>query len=306
MRSYLRSIADEAWIIDVSPERHQPPVNTRLFQGVQQPLYIAVVARYGRVNDSAPARIRYRAVAGTREEKLQALDDLRLSDPGWQDCMEGDEDPFTPAGASDWPRYPSLGDLFPWQSPGVKANRTWVIAPDPEVLQRRWEILVGSSPDQRDTLLKTTRDRTAESVVPPVPGYLQPLSTLHDETNRHPRIVPYAYRSFDRQCLILDTRVIDFARPDLWSVDGPRQVFISEPHTNVIDDGPALTFTATVPDMHCFQGHHGGRVLPLYRDVAGTIPNIAPNLLEYLQQVLSREVNAEDLVAYIAAVWTIL
>ena len=302
MRSYLRRIADEAWIIEVSPERHQPPVPTRLFQGVQQPLCIAVVARYGRGNASASARVHYRAVAGTREEKLRALDDLRLDDPGWQDCMEGDEDAFTPAGASDWPRYPSLSDLFPWQSPGVKANRTWVIAPDPEVLQRRWEILVDSSPDQRDALLKITRDRTAESVVVPVHGHPQPLRPLRTETNRQPRIVPYAYRSFDRQYLILDTRVIDFSRPDLWIVDGPRQVFINEPHTNVVDDGPALTFTATVPDMHCFQGHHGGRVLPLYRDAAGTIPNVAPHLLEYLHQALSREVNAEDFIAYIAAV----
>jgi predicted helicase len=113
--------------------------------------------------------------------------------------------------------------------------------------------------------------------------------------------VPYAYRSFDRQYLILDTRVIDFPRPGLWSTEGPSQVFISEPHTNVIDDGPALTFTCTVPDMHCFQGHHGGRVLPLYRDAAGTTPNIAPGLLHYLQQALAREVVAEDLLAYIAA-----
>jgi hypothetical protein len=79
-------------------------------------------------------------------------------------------------------------------------------------------------------------------------------------------------------------------------------VFISEPHTNVIDDGPGLTFTATVPDMHCFQGHHGGRVLPLYRDAAGTIPNIAPGLLKHLRRSLTRELNAEDLLAYIAAV----
>ena len=302
MRSYIRRVADEAWIIDVSPERHQPPVSTRLFPGVQQPLCIAVVARYARDNVDTPARIHYRAVTGTREEKLRALDNLRLGDPSWQDGMVGDKDPFTPVGASHWPRYPSLGDIFPWHSPGVKANRTWVIAPDPEVLQRRWEILTSSSPDQRDTLLKTTRDRTAESVVMPISGHSQPSRPLSAETNRHPRIVPYAYRSFDRQYLILDTRVIDFARPDLWSVDGSRQVFITEPHTNVIDDGPALTFSATVPDMHCFQGHHGGRVLPLYRDAAGMVPNIAPGLLEHLHQVLGREVDAEGLVAYIAAV----
>jgi hypothetical protein len=302
MRAYLRRVADEAWIIDVSPERHQSPVPTRIFRGVQQPLCIAVFARYGPGNASDPARVHYRAMAGTREGKLQMLDHLNLHDPAWQACPSGDEDPFTPAGGTDWPRYPSLGDIFPWQSPGVKANRTWVISPDPDVLQQRWEFLIGSSPDQRDTLLKTTRDRTADSTIAPAPGHPQTSGTLRQEANRYPRIVPLAYRSFDRQYLLLDTRVIDFPRTDLWNVEGPRQVFTTEPHTNVIDDGPALTFTATVPDMDCFQGHHGGRVLPLYRDPTGTIPNVAPGLLDHLQRSLARSVTAEDLLAYVAAV----
>lgn len=302
MRSYLRRVADEAWIIDVSPERHQPPVPTRIFPGVQQPLCIAVFARYERDNASAPARVHYRAVAGAFEEKLSALDRLRLHDPAWQDGLDGDEDALMPTAGTDWSCYPSLGDIFPWHSPGVKANRTWVIAPDPDVLLRRWEILAGSSARQRDTLLKTTRDRTADSVVRPIPGRSQMRRPLRTEVSQRPHIVPYAYRSFDRQYLILDTRVIDFPRADLWNAEGSRQVFISEPHTNVIDDGPGLTFTATVPDMHCFQGHHGGRVLPLYRDAAGTIPNIAHGLLKYLQQALAREVDAEDLLAYTAAI----
>ena len=256
----------------------------------------------GRGNTSVPARVHYRAVSGTRDEKLEALDHLCSDDAGWQECLNGTLDPFAPPGASGWPDYPPLSDLLPWQSPGVKANRTWVIAPDPEVLQRRWERLIGSKPDERDALLKVTRDRTSERVVGPVPGYPQPLRPLCAETSESPQIVPYAFRSFDRQYLILDTRVIDRVRPDLWSVSSPEQVFISEPHTNVIDHGPALTFSATVPDMHYFQGHHGGRVLPLYRDAAGTSSNVAPGLLEHLRRALSREVSAEDLVAYIAAI----
>jgi hypothetical protein len=231
MRSYLRSVADEAWIIDVSPERHQPPASTRIFPGVQQPLCIAVFARYGRNNSSVPAQVHYRALAGTREEKLSMLDHLLLHDPSWQDGLDGDEDSFMPAGDANWPRYPSLGDIFPWHSPGVKANRTWVIAPDPDILLQRWEILIGSNPSQRNSLLKTTDDRTADSVVVPIPRRRQSPRTLRAEVSRQPNILPYAYRSFDRQYLILDTRVIDRPRPDLWIVEGPRQIFISEPHT---------------------------------------------------------------------------
>jgi hypothetical protein len=301
MRSYMRHVADETWIIDVSPERHQPPVPTRIFPTVQQPLCIAVLARRG-ARTCAPARVYYRAVTGTREEKLRVLDHLRLDDPAWQECQGHDEEAFIPATGTAWSRYPSLGDIFPWQSPGVKANRTWVIAPDPDVLKHRWEYLINSNPDQRDTLLKATDDRTADSIGPPIPGHPQPRRTLRTEKSRHLRIVPYAYRSFDRQYLILDTRVIDRPRPDLWAADGPRQIFISEPYTNVIDDGPALTVSAAVPDSDCFQGHHAGRVLPLYRDPAATTPNIAPRLLDFLRQSLAREVDADELLAYIAAV----
>lgn len=303
MRAYLRSAADEAWIIDVSPERHQPPVGSRLFPGVQQPLCIAIFARYGKGNTNVPARIHYLSIPGTGEEKLRVLHNLDVYDRGWQDVPTGDEEAFMPVGDADWLRHPALGDIFPWQSPGVKANRTWVIAPDPGVLQRRWEILVDSSPNQRDALLKVTRDRDIDSIVAPIPGRGPPSSpSLRNETDRHPLIVPYSYRSFDRQYIIRDARIIDTPRPSLWRIEGRRQVFINEPHTNVIDDGPGLTFSATVPDMHYFQGHHGGRTLPLYRDKAGTIPNIAPGLIEYLERTLSCKLNAEDLLAYVAAV----
>src|SRR5690606_36746042 len=37
MRARLRRDADEIWVIDCSPEGHQPAVSTRIFQGVQQP-----------------------------------------------------------------------------------------------------------------------------------------------------------------------------------------------------------------------------------------------------------------------------
>ena len=35
----------EIWVIDCSPEGHQPDVPTRIFQGVQQPVCIVLAAR---------------------------------------------------------------------------------------------------------------------------------------------------------------------------------------------------------------------------------------------------------------------
>ena len=45
MRDYLRRTCSEIWVIDCSPEGHQPEVTTRIFQGVQQPVCIVLAAR---------------------------------------------------------------------------------------------------------------------------------------------------------------------------------------------------------------------------------------------------------------------
>lgn len=302
MRAYLRHVADEAWIINVSPEGFQPPVRTRIFPKVQQPLCIAVFARYGASGTGIPARVHYRAVTGTPEEKLHTIQDLRLGDSGWQLCPAGWKDAFLPTAHAGWLQYPALSDMLTWQAPGLKAKRTWVIAPSADVLKLRWAVLVNSPPEDRDLLMKTSRDRNADSLPPPIPGQPRPSRPLRREDSSDAQIVSYAYRSFDRQYLILDPRVVDFPSPDLWRAAGPHQVFTSEQHTHPLKDGPGLTFAAYVPDMDHFQGHNGGRVLPLYRDATKTHASISQLLLDYLTQVLAHSVNPEDVLAYIAAV----
>src|SRR5665213_2010803 len=45
MRSDLRRDAEEIWVIDCSPEGHQPPISTRVFEGVLKPVCIVMAAR---------------------------------------------------------------------------------------------------------------------------------------------------------------------------------------------------------------------------------------------------------------------
>jgi hypothetical protein len=45
MRDYLRRTCDDIWVIDCSPEGHQPEVAPRIFQGVQQPVCIVIASR---------------------------------------------------------------------------------------------------------------------------------------------------------------------------------------------------------------------------------------------------------------------
>jgi predicted helicase len=45
MRADLRRETDEIWVVDCSPEGHQPPVGSRVFQAVQQPVCIVLAVR---------------------------------------------------------------------------------------------------------------------------------------------------------------------------------------------------------------------------------------------------------------------
>lgn len=302
MRRYLRQAADEGWIISLTPEGYRPPGRTRIFPTVQHRICIAIFARCGDPQLGTAARVRFREVHGSSAEKLAALttDSISPEGEGWEECPEDWESPFTPK-SRQWLSHPGLDDLMPWQHSGIKANRAWPYAPDRGILQERWIRLIATPGPQKNVLLKTSRERDASSrpggdcVIPgePVPLRLQGPSA--------PRIEPVAFRSLDRQFLILDRRVVDYPRPELWSVAGPGQVFATTSHDKQIVSGPALTFTTWVPEMHHFD-NRGGKVIPLYRDPGSLTPNTAPGLTSYLTACLGVPVTPEDLLAYIAAV----
>ncbi|GAA1092873.1 hypothetical protein GCM10009577_13500 [Streptomyces javensis] len=305
MREYLRRNCDEGWIIDLTPEGHQPPVATRPFPGVQQPLCIGIFARYGARCADDPAPVHYLAVQGLRDQKFQRLESVTLDDAEWRDCVPQWQERFLPEPGEDWARYPKLGDLMPWQAPGVKPNRTWVYAPDRNTLRRRWRRLVNAPEADKAALFKETDSSNLRKCPAPLPGYPNPGRPFGQETGVCPEPVSVAYRAFDRQWIIPDSRLHHRPSPPLWQVAGPAQLYVTEQHAHHFTDGPGITFTAEIPDMDHTNGR-GGRVLPLYRDASGTMPNLAPGLLRLIDErlILSGESSrtAEDMLAYIAAV----
>jgi hypothetical protein len=301
MREYLRRTADEGWIIDLSPEKFRPEEKTRVFRGVQHKLCIAVFARYGREDPGVPARIRYVAVTGSRKDKFRRLAALGINDPGWSDCGQQAHDLLNPAAGADWQQFPALGDLMPWSHTGITPNRNWVHAPTRDILQQRWTRLIRAAPDEKAALLKTTRDRDISTVPPPLPGSSRAVTSIASETSTAANTERVALRSFDRQYVIYDARVLDFARRPLWHVRGGRQVYVTEQHAHPIEGGPGLTFASIVPGVDHFNGR-GGRVLPLYRDPSGQTPNIAPGLTQAVARGLDTSVTAEDILAYVAGV----
>jgi hypothetical protein len=310
MRDYLRRTCDDIWVIDCSPEGHQPGVNTRIFQGVQQPVCIVLASRSSASSADTPAAVHFRALpAGHRSEKFTALTKVTLDDTAWIDCPSDWRAPFLPASTGAWTTYPTVDDFFIYNGSGVQPKRTWVIAPDAESLRRRWSRLIEAPWENKEELFHPTlrdgkpADRHIRSMLREgLPGFITSPTPLIEETDPCPPPVRYGFRSFNRQWIIPDIRVITQPNAELWESRSDAQVYLTALTRTSPTSGPAVTVTGLVPDLDHYKGSFGGRVFPLWRDGNATVSNVRPNLLAVLGKQYGAEVSAEDLVAYVAAV----
>jgi hypothetical protein len=309
MRDYLRRTADHIWVIDCSPEGHQPDVPTRIFQAVQQPVCIVLAARSKQKAADAPAAVKYTILpAGKREVKFAALAKLKLASKVWQACPTNWRAPFLPVATGDWGTYPALEEFFAYNGSGVQPARTWIIAPDTESLIRRWRSLVRAKPETKVTLFQPhlrggkPGDRHTNKIVKGLPGYPDNLTPIADETGECVQPIRYGFRSFDRQWIIPDNRIINQPNPNLWRAHSLKQVYLTALNRSAPSSGPTFTFTACIPDYDHYKGSFGGRVFPLWRNGADPQPNVAPKLLELLTTKYKTPVAAEDFLAYLAGV----
>ena len=268
MRADLRREADEIYVVDCTPEGHQPPISSRIFQAVQQPVCIVLALRRSAQKSENPATVRFRSLSeGSRALKFQELAGLTIDDEAWVEAPAEWRAPFLPAGAAAWVSYPALEDLFTYNGSGVMTGRTWAIAPDAESLRRRWERL-------RDELDAETKaklfhpheggDRTIKKVVrEALHGYPHPASSVNADKSGGAAPIRYSFRSFDRQWIVPDNRLINRANPQLWKAASGEQVYVTAPHDRTPTNGPALTMAGLIPDLHHYHGR-GGRAFPLW------------------------------------------
>ena len=305
MREYIRRSSSRGWIINVTPEGKRPPKGTAVFD-IETPVSIALFLREENTDEETPADIRYVALHGKLEEKLQALAALDLDGAEFEPVRSGWGDKFAPEAGGDWDSYPELPDFYASCFPGVKPNKTWVYAPSESVLQERWaELIEGNDLEVRAERFKETGSTSISAGKKPLPGkdtFQGSRESLNDQIARElipdaPNIVPVGYRSFDRQYILADSRLLERARPELWEHRVPGQIFIVEQHAHYPKAGPGLYFSALIPDMHAFN-NRGGRAHP-----ALTIGG-APNLTESAAQMLRERFGENapgDLVYYLAA-----
>jgi hypothetical protein len=302
MRAHVRRVADEVWVIDLGGEGHGSRHEENVFP-IQTPVAITLCLRRLRPNTGKAAAVHYTRISGGREKKLAQLSKTaKLSDLSWQDASTEWRDPFTPIQSDNWTAFPLMFDLFPWRAPGVKAKRTWPIGPLPDVLSKRWQLLREALPESRALLFKEDVHRKLGTEAEPLPGHPTPVPATLDgeDIGECPEAVPFGWRSFDRQYILADSRLMGQTSAALWQAHSSRQVHFATLHADTLGQGVALTVTPDIPDFHYFCGRGGG-VAPLWRDAQCQAPNIAPGLIEHLQKVYGAKVSASDIFAYAAA-----
>lgn len=303
MREHLRRLCDEVWILDLGGEGRGTRKSENIF-AIQTPVAIAVAIRATEAKKDQPAVVHYARFEGTREGKLAALGAVTsFASVKWAECPGGWQAPFRPAGKGQYFAWPLLTDLIPWQQSGIKAGRTWVISPEADSLRKRWRTMLSMEKEKRNELFKDSptgrKTHEAATQLPPSEARLTPITELA-KSSPAAEIIQFAYRSFDRQFIFADARLLDRPGPGLWRAHGEQQVYLTSLLNHPLGQGAAVTATALIPDLHHFRGSYGAKeVFPLYRDADATEANALPGLVEVLGEVYKRKITPEDFLSYV-------
>ncbi|MEJ4100846.1 type ISP restriction/modification enzyme [Corynebacterium mastitidis] len=320
MRKHMREIFDEVWMVDLHGDNRGAITDENVFNiqtpvcivtGVQRPNNPTGKRRSAADRRKAQAKVFYRSLRGERKSKLQALEQMALPDgqaTGWEqvDSRGQWDGRFIPGGAGEFYSWPQINECFPWVRSGSKFSRTWPIAPGPQTLETRWNVLVRAKGEQQADLLRVSPDRTPDWNGRGIDGsyYLgeseeKYLGALSSGEAPCPPPVRYGYRSFDRMWCLPDQRVGDRLAPSLWLNHGGEQMYLATLTSTSLGPGPAVTVAAEVPDLHFFRGSFGAKsVMPLWRNAAATEPNLSSSLIQAFEKA-GITAGPEEVFAYV-------
>jgi hypothetical protein len=303
VREHMRRVCDHIDIIDLGGEGRGTRQDENVF-AIQTPVAIFIAWREGSGNLNEPAVVRYTRINGTKAQKLKTLDSTQSADNiQWNTTSNDWQAAFRPKAKKAFSNWPNLTDIFPWQNNDVQCKRTWIIAPSNDLLLKRWTDLLKA--DDRGVAMKESGDRTislAQNDILDVSSRLPAIESL--KVNEEPRnIVAYAYRSFDRQYLLADNRLISRPRHPLWLAHSEQQLYLTSLFSIPLGEGPAVVVCSNIPDLDYFRGSYGAKaVMPLYRDAGGSQTNILPGLLDLLKGEYRQEISPSEFLSYVYAV----
>jgi hypothetical protein len=304
VREVMRRTFDELWIIDLGGDNIGTRKTPNVFN-ILTPVAIAVGVRAAKPSPNKPAKVHYAKIEGAdREDKLSQLEPVaNFSDLTWRECADGWHAPFLPAGKGDYFAWPRLIDIFPFQRSGSMFGRAWPVAENEATLQKRWDRLIATPAADKPKAFHNNNYRKVERAYPHHSSRLSlPAISGLTEKDARPEIRQYMWRFLDRHFALEDNRVNDRMGGLLWDLVSEHQVFLMTMSTKVIGYGAGLCVGAAVPDKDAFCGRGGKDVIPLYRDAAGTDPNVTGGLLVALGKTYGTAPSAEDLAAYVYAV----
>ncbi len=301
LRQLACELSDEIFILDLGGEGHGNVAEENVFD-IQTPVAIAILFRTGQQTPGADAKVWYRRLGGTRQDKLAFLADEAqpLASAEWTP-VEGPVVSMVARDSDDaWDSWPTLDQILPWHQPGAMLNRTWPVAPDEETLARRWTVfLADSSPERRSTLFpdpKSGRQITSQV------GNLPKLADLPAGAP-HPPVAPYLWRAFDVQHIFRDPRLAKTESPSLWQTVSDKQVFLVTDSSHVRGPGPLVFATTAPPDKHAFCGRGGKDVVPLFRDHDAVKPNLTADIAQsWADHIGVDHVEATEVLAYVVAI----
>lgn len=302
MRELMRRTCDEIWVLDLGGEGRGVRKNENVF-AIQTPVTIVVAVGTSRTSSHKPAKTHYASVEGSRRTKLTELEGIdEIGSVEWVECERDWHVPLRPSGMGTYFLWPLLTELMPWQHSGSQLKRTWPICADRKTLENRWRTLLASH--DQVSAFKETRDRKVDSRCFSLldSGRQQPAIAQLPRNEPVPKIERYAYRSFDRQWIIADSRLGDFLRPTLWAALSAHQLCVTSLFSQPLGAGPALTVAPHVPDLDHFRGSYGAKAtIPLYRTADASESNILPGLLELLSSIFGKrkKITPEDFLAYV-------
>ena len=306
MREYIRRSSSRGWIINVTPEGYAPEKDNAIF-AIKTPVAISLFIREENTDEETPADIRYVALHGTFADKMQALANLELDGEEFKPVRSGWGNEFAPNPGKDWSSYPYMDDLYSVGSSGIDPSRKWVVAPSQRVLEERWsELTEGNDLKIRANRFKETSSAGIAKSKTPLVGddtFQGSKESLNDQITREviptvPNIVPIGYRSFDRQYILADARLIDRPRPKLWAYRIRNQIFVVELYVRNPKNGPGLYFSSLIPDKNAFKGIEGGRCYPVL--TTDGEPNLRTSVAQLLRECFGDDAPG-NLVYYLAA-----
>ncbi|WP_430431853.1 type ISP restriction/modification enzyme [Oceanicaulis sp.] len=303
VREVMRRTFDELWIIDLGGDNLGTRKTPNVFS-IQTPVAIAIGVRAAKPSPNKSAIVRYAKIDGPdRDNKLTQLEAVAdFAGLVWRDCPGDWHKPFLPEGKGDFFDWPMLSNLFPYQRSGTMTGRPWVIAETEELLRTRIHRLFSASKPDKPKIFKDNNYRKVKNIYRHHLSNDKLVPLVEQKGDSHIKISDLLFRPYDRQKIVEDIRFIDRMGEILWEVNSTSQIYLTHLASAPLGEGQALAVSSAPPDKHAFRGSFGGKdVIPLYRDAAGTEPNVTAGLLDALGAAYGATPDAEDLAAYVYA-----